>query len=122
MTKERRLAIEMWQAIREKLCNGELQSNLDLHKAKLDWLRAHNIDWYSECWFCHYFRQVADSEYYEGSTKSRSFKCPLNCNHSDPCDGYCPQYRIAHCSKNPLAQRLAAVDNIINALKGEYKE
>lgn len=119
MTKERRLAIEMWQYIRKKtsqICGPEL------YKAKLDWIRAHNIAWYSECWFCHYFRQVADSEYYEGEHKSKSFKCPLNCKRQYPCDGHCVQYSIVYSSNKSLEQRLAAVDNIIKALKGEYKE
>lgn len=130
MTKERRLAIEMWEAMREKVRKGEIPDSLAMLKAKLNWLREHDIDWYCECWFCNYFRKdIEDEEALDeealdedGEITSMTPKCPLNHHHPFRCDGRCEQYAIACNPKYPMEQRLVAIDNIIKALKGEYKE
>lgn len=131
MTKERKLAIEMWQAMREKVSKGQIEDALNMLKAKQMWLEAHGIDWYCECWFCHYFRKAREDgyddeeeEYEDESTEypGKTAKCPLNRYRPSRCDGQCTQYVIACKEKYPMEQRLAAVDNIIKALKGEYKE
>ena len=141
MTKERKLAIEMWQDIREKISNGTIHTGIAMYDFKLDWLKAHNIDWYDGCWLCHYFRKAREDEEYadedeeyadedeeyareEESTKypSKTPKCPLNRYRPSRCDGYCVQYAIACKPKYSMKQRLAAIDNIIKALKGEYNE
>lgn len=121
MTKERKIAIEMWQAIREKLSNGELRQSFELTLRKYIWLESRNIHWHASCWFCHYLRQ--DSDFFKSPAhESRSHKCPLNSQRPSKCEGHCKQYRIADDCLCTREQRLAAVDNIIKALKGEYKE
>lgn len=129
MTKERKLAIELWQAMREKVSNGEISDAIDMQLAKKDWLEEHDIEWYSECWFCHYFRKEIEDDnddYYaedeELHKDGKTSKCPLNRYRPSKCLGSCVQYVIACKHKYPLGQRLTAIDNIIKALKGEYKE
>lgn len=131
MTKERKLAIEMWQAMRELVSKGQIADALNMLKAKQMWLEAHGIDWYSECWFCNYFRKDIEDGFSEDNEDcfddeeeitSMTPKCPLNPYHPFRCHGRCEQYTIACNEKYPMEQRLAAVDNIIKALKGEYRE
>lgn len=124
MTKERKLAIELWQAMRKKVSDGEIADVLDMALAKRNWLEAHNIVWYHDCWFCNYFRQDIDDNFDddEEETTYKTSKCPLNRYRPSRCEGSCRQYTIACNRRYPLEQRLAAVDNIIKALKGEYKE
>lgn len=128
MTKERKLAIELWEAMREKVSKGEITDALDMLRAKRDWLEEHSIDWYCECWLCNYFRKARedgyDEEYEDASTEypGMTSKCPLNPQRPFICDGQCAQYVIACKEKYPMEKRLVAVDNIIKALKGEYKE
>lgn len=125
MTKERKIAIELWKAMREKVSKGEITDGQDMSFAKRDWLEEHGIAWLHGCWFCHYFRKDID-EYEdccgaEGLTH-KTPNCPLNRFRPSICDGRCEQFGITCNERYPMEQRLAAVDNIIKALKGEYKE
>lgn len=59
MTKERRLAIKMWEQIVEVLENGRpgrfYQPLISIIKE--DFCREHNLEWKAGCWFCQYVRQ-----------------------------------------------------------------
>ena len=59
MTKERRLAIEMWEQIVEALENGEYGSRFVdfLTNIKSYFCRKHNLEWKYGCWFCQYVRK-----------------------------------------------------------------
>ena len=46
MTKERRLAIQMWQEIVDKCKAGDY---------KADFCKKHGLDWLDNCYFCDYF-------------------------------------------------------------------
>lgn len=122
MTKERKIAIEMWQAMREKVSKGEIAETLDMNQAKHDWLKEHDIDWYCDCWFCNYLHKARDDGYEEEESTGMTHRCPLNPCRPFRCKGRCPQYVFACNERYPMEQRLEAVDNIIKALKGEYKE
>lgn len=133
MTKERRLAIEMWQDMRELVSQGRINAGWEMLAAKGTWSEEHGINWYCECWFCHYFRKdIEDNEDCcddddededeDEELTSMTPKCPLNHRHPFRCGGSCMQYAIACNPKYTMKQRLGAVDNIIKALKGEYKE
>lgn len=139
MTKERRLAIEMWKDMRELVSQGRIKDGWKMLEAKLTWLEERGINWYHECWFCTYFRKdIEDKEdcfdeeeeeeeedcfdAEEEAITSMTPKCPLNRYHPFRCGGRCKQYAIACTPKCTMEQRLEAVDNIIKALKGEYKE
>lgn len=53
MTKERRLAIKMWQEIVDILEIG----NIDLNAQKHRFCVNNNIYWENDCWFCQYIRK-----------------------------------------------------------------
>ena len=53
MTKERRLAIKMWQEIVDML---EIE-NINVNEMKKDFCRNNNIRWENSCWFCQYVRK-----------------------------------------------------------------
>lgn len=59
MTKERRLAIEMWEQIVEVLENGEPGKCYlpIINSIKEDFCKAHNLEWKHYCWFCQYVRR-----------------------------------------------------------------
>lgn len=126
MTRERKIAIEMWEYIRDQLAL-DLLSTRDIrmmHEVKRKWLRLHYPNlldkWWCGCWFCQYFRQEGESspdpDEYE---RSLSHKCPLNNNKDDYCWGDCVLYQAVVSRESSKAQRLEACDKIIAALKGK---
>lgn len=93
MTKERRLAIEMWEQIVKALENGEHDSSFGDSEAvpiKSRFCHEHNLDWKCECWFCQYVRK--DWRYDMPSRadipehSNRCQKCPLYKEHKDILD------------------------------------
>ena len=50
MTKERRLAIQMWEEIAHRD-----PDSVNLYKE--DFCREYDLDWENDCWFCQYVRQ-----------------------------------------------------------------
>ena len=50
MTKERKLAIEMWQEIVDKCKAGDKLFNLVIFK--MLFCKKHNLDWVNDCYFC----------------------------------------------------------------------
>ena len=53
MTKERRLAIQMWQAIVDKCKSGE---QFNVVSFKKSFCKKHHLNWYNNCYFCQHFR------------------------------------------------------------------
>lgn len=77
MTKERRLAIEMWTAIARKLEDY----SLNISDFKKNFTKNHKLSWQNDCWFCQYVRND-----YRATLESRSniekeadgcSRCPL---------------------------------------------
>ena len=62
MTKEIRLAIQMWEEIVDKCKAGE---DFNVAQFKEDFCKEHNINWTSNCYFCQYLL---------------CFECPLDKN------------------------------------------
>ena len=54
MTKERKLAIKMWEEIVKKLKNGDKLFSLVIFK--MLFCKKHNLDWVNDCYFCQYCR------------------------------------------------------------------
>ena len=52
MTKQRRLAIQMWQEIVEELKKGDKSFNLVIFK--MLFCKKYNLDWVNDCYFCQY--------------------------------------------------------------------
>lgn len=126
MTKERKIAIEMWEYILDQIAL-DLLSTRDislLHEIKRAWLRLHYPEledkWWCDCWFCQYFQQEHESSPAEDDVKqSLSWKCPLNCNKDNYCWGNCILYQVVVRRNSSKEQRLEACDKIIAALKGK---
>lgn len=52
MTKERKLAIQMWEEIVDKCRSGE---DFNLVDYKTDFCNKHDLKWRGNCYFCNYF-------------------------------------------------------------------
>lgn len=100
MTKERKLAIQMWQEIKNKLASNPYLSDMGIYQLKLKFCVRHKLHWSAQCWFCQYV-PTCD-------------KCPLRtCSHVS-------LYRIICTSWISEEIRLRACDLIIAALKGRW--
>lgn len=107
MTYERKLAIQMWEGVKERLPQWyeENQWNIvtDLKNFKADFCFENDLHWRFDCWFCHYIRFDCD-------------KCPLrSCEYTEPTTAWA---RIVN-EQTTLEDKLKACDEIIIALKGD---
>lgn len=101
MTKERRLAIQMWEEIVEALKCETPEHPVFECKMKTDFCRKHGLDWYADCWFCHYI--------------DNCIRCPIS---EGGCNGKSP-FRTLINSTSRL-ERVKAARHIIAALKGKW--
>lgn len=82
MTKERRLAIQMWEFVIEHFDES------DVYSLKQAFSERHpEIEWQNDCWFCEYCRRDYRNHPGRESISSRANNCQL-----------CPlyQYEIEH--------------------------
>lgn len=99
MTKERKLAIEQFALIRQELQNGTDKSPASL---MFSFCKSYSLGWQNDCYFCQYVG---------------CRKCPIA--GYDACeDGL---YGILIDGHAKLAEKLKACDQIIEALKGDFK-
>ncbi len=54
MTKERRLAIEMWKVIRDVLTSPHNITGKTIVEYKFKFCKQHELNWTNNCWFCKY--------------------------------------------------------------------
>ena len=98
MTKERKLAIQMWQEIKNEIANNPNFSNRDIVNYKNEFCAKHNLFWGDGCWFCQYIPNC--------------WQCPLRtCSYSSV-------FHITCTSWINKEIRLEACDIIIAALEG----
>lgn len=104
MTKERKLAIEMWWDIRDMISASDRLPREVIKKYKSEFCEQHELDWHNDCWFCQY--------------RPSCFKCPLKeCLKTSASSN--PLYvRVLNPCENKDA-RIEACNNIIKALGGE---
>ena len=57
MTKERRLAIQMWEEIVNKCKAGD---DFSITSYKYDFCKEHNLDWKYSCYLCQYCRSCSN--------------------------------------------------------------
>ena len=106
MTRERKLAIQMWEEIKEQIPEWPVDKiAVFLRGSKIKFQCENGVEWSIGCWFCQYTREDCS-------------RCPLkSCDYKDPTTAWA---RIVdECSS--LETRLEACDEIIAALKGESK-
>ena len=111
MTKERRLAIEMWEYVKSRCSKIET--------CKAEFLQKHpEIKWRSNCWFCQYFCQEHEDEV-DGSYYSKTDMCSLNKGREEElCFGDCYWYWRYKNSVDDSEKKYVC-DKIIKALRGE---
>lgn len=145
MTKERKLAIKMWEDIKQRILTDTLPSQVFFtsktiiakeYDVSLD--ISCNIRWANICWFCQYVRRDYKhfGDYWEGTGKGLGEEgcnfCPLakahplynpsDAHHDCGCTLFDSPYKIVISSFRPKEERAAACDIIIKALKGEKIE
>ena len=105
MTKERRLAILMWQTIKKRIEDNEFKNGEDIlntiefRKFKDKFCSKYNLCWENNCWFCTYVHCK---------------KCPLkSCYIHSPFEIFI--------SNSDKYVKLNMCDIILNALKGNLK-
>lgn len=106
MTKERRLAIKMWEGLRDNLADKPKDvSNFDFVTTyKKLFCELYKLHWDGHCWFCQYIR-----------IKYTCKKCPLK-----SCFERTAIYRIVmdiH-EIHSIQERIDVCNEIIAALKG----
>lgn len=122
MTRERRLAIQMWEEIKCAIINAEKPSDIDcstVTELKYKFCTIHKLKWNHCCWFCKYVR-YHDKIHGEGCQR-----CPLSDGHKAAILGF-----DSGCCKNAYDRvlnarqrktKLKACDEIIRILNGRLK-
>lgn len=87
MTKERRLAVEMWEQIAERISD----TGFDIGRFKSDFCKEHNLRWQHSCWFCQYVRK--DCQDYLPSSVTRGLRGENGCQE-------CPIYKYNGCTED----------------------
>ena len=115
---ELKLAIELWESIKQHLAEHPATIQLDIELIKHDFCVNHALNWLNDCWFCAH-KECPDCPLY----KSALLKFP---SYAGYC---CLDYWIATDQTNgsgkehfTLEERLEACDNIINALNKEAEK
>ena len=140
MTKERKIAIKIWEELKQMILDDTLPSELFfVVKGKLA-SNKYNMSWTDSCWFCQYVRREYDrfGDFWEKTGKAKGLGeegcnlCPLAKAHPayNPSDAGkdcgCilagAPWRIVSNNCRPKEERAAACDIIIKALKGEHIE
>ena len=150
MTKERKIAIKIWEDIKQRILADNLPSPAFHHSKKLiaeayavsdvSFDTSCSISWDNVCWFCQYVRRDYKrfGDYWEGTGKGKGLGeegcnfCPLAKAHPlyDPSDAQhdcgCllpnSPYAIVCNFFSSKKERASACDIIIKALKGEKIE
>ena len=86
MTRERRLAIEMWERIAEHIGDPDF----GIYKFKRRFCVEHNVCWESNCWFCQYVRK---NHRHNLSSRVRIGLRTNGCQN-------CPIYKYNKCEKD----------------------
>lgn len=112
MTKERRIAIGMWEYIRDQYSSQRVDDGVDLedyvHNLKGEYLWEHgDPHWAFRCWFCQYIGR-RDKHRYDFS---RCCKCPLK-----SCGARSAYEKL--CNAETEETWIEACDEIITALGG----
>lgn len=126
MTKERRIAIKIWEELKAFILSSPQNVTGNIFVAKKHLVTAgYDMHWDCSCWFCQYVRKGVRNA--DGFTIDEGCdKCPLHkLAHAAPGDCGChlhlqqaPYARLAS-DYTDNAVKAEACDTIIKALKGE---
>lgn len=73
MTRERRLAVQMWREIAEKIKNSGRA--FDVTQFKFEFCKNHNLNWLNHCYLCQYASKFCYGENEEIILNCN--RCPL---------------------------------------------
>ena len=114
MTRERRLAIEMWRRIEDKIGRRffGIRDDVDLCKYKDRFVVKHvGHEWLNSCYWCHYINTRASYP-----TKFRCEKCPLykaddckTCNKGSFAEVYIALIKGDFCKAKAYARRIKEI-------------
>lgn len=122
MTRERRLAIQMWEEIKYAIINAERPSDINsstITELKYKFCFTHKLNWNHGCWFCEYVRY---KDYIHGEGCQR---CPLSDGSKGAIigesSGCCRNAYSRVCDARMRKTKLKACDEIIRILNGRLK-
>ena len=125
MTKERKLAIQIWTEIKEHILHSEHPVSGDgvlYRKTALN--TRYNVYWNYGCWFCHYIR-TPDVPYdgYSGCERCPLFKYAKQQRGACGCDvgNRRAPYALLMSNATDNKTKVEACDIIIAALKGKLE-
>lgn len=118
MTRERRLAIQMWEEIATEWEKGSIAS---LGTLQARFCRMNDLNWNCDCWFCQYvrkdFRSGLPSRHHIDSRTNGCQECPIYrdspdargdmCGCSRKANGVWSQLRIGDVDRVKAARRIA---------------
>lgn len=133
MTRERRLAILMWEEIKDYIKENDLKgvrtTLAEIFNYKCNFMKKHNVDWINGCYLCNYIKPL------EEDYEIKCQKCPLykssNYFIKNKEKGCIDFYLLSNQafgvkkkflkSENEIKKeiRLQACENIINILRGK---
>lgn len=137
MTKERKLAIKMWEDIKQRILDGRITDDVIITFYKHQIAIGYGAHWKYDCWFCQYVRRdfARFGDFWEGTGKAKGLGdsgcnfCPLAKAHPDynpsdifrDCGCSLPRapWDVISCKNYDKNEKAAACDIIIKALKGE---
>lgn len=122
MTRERRLAIQMWEEIKKAVIDAKRPMDINAEfvaQFKYVFCAKHEISWLHGCWFCKYVR-YHDNLHGEGCQR-----CPLSDGHKGAILGYesgcCENAYNRVLNARQRKTKLKACDEILRILYGRLK-
>ena len=129
MTKERRLAIEMWERIVKELENEKryVLPTDTIGDIKADVCKSNNLHWKYNCWFCQYMRydyRYLPSREHIPQESNGCQNCPLYKEHEDMLyDDECGcTHRVKTLWNRVTDGDVSAAKRILELLKGGHNE
>ena len=122
MTRERKLAIQMWKEIKKTIIDTKRLSDIDglaIARLKCKFCIRHQLNWLHDCWLCQYVR-YKDKIHGEGCQR-----CPLSDGSADAILGtetgciHNAFEKVIHARKRET--KIKACDEIIRILNGRLK-
>ena len=122
MTKERKIAIQMWEHIRDEIKKENPSVQLDLSFAKREFLSKYNVGWKFDCWFCQYIKECIECPLKNNANKYYAYRYGIACvdywlANNDTAD-LRKEFRDSD-GNVKKSERIKACNRIIETLKNE---
>lgn len=125
MTRERRLAVQMWWEIAEHIRCGNIKNILDIVQYKKEFCQRNGLRWLFGCYLCKYRKQKRKSQDHRALSCSG---CLLfehygrkNCAHRGNPYAELKEVDPYFCRKPYTAEHARYADEIADVLEGKKK-